>query len=76
MPYLARDIFDWAELHEGGESLYAFLQKEQPESIDLALGLLTHGVTYGTDKLNDKEWRGGKGYAYQKAGSLAIHIFD
>lgn len=76
VPYLTRDIFDWSELHEGGKRLYAFLQKEEPESLNLALGLLTHGITYGADKLNDKEWRGGKGYAHQKSGHLVSEMYD
>lgn len=76
VPYLARDIFEWSELHEGGEKLHEFLQKEEPESLDLSLGLLSHGITYGADKLNDKEWRGGKGYAHQRAERLVYLMND
>jgi len=70
VPYLAEDVFDWQELHEGGEKLYQYLQKTAPQEIDLALGLLTHGVTFGADGLNTRHWRGGTGYAHQKEALL------
>jgi len=76
VPYLAEDVFDWQELHEGGEKLYQYLQKTAPQEIDLALGLLTHGVTFGADGLNTRHWRGGTGYAHQKEAPLIPKIFE
>lgn len=75
VPYLLRDIFEYEELHEGGEKLFDFLKTKDPQNLDLALGLLTHGVTFGADGFNTRYWHGGTGYAHQKEAPLIPKIF-
>lgn len=75
VPYLLGDIFEYEELHEGGKTLFDFLKAKDPQNLDLALGLLTHGVTYGADGFNTRYFRGGTGYAHQKEAPLIPKIF-
>lgn len=50
LPYIPNDVFEYKELHEGGEKLLEYLDKHYPEKRDLALGILTHSIEYGADK--------------------------
>lgn len=75
VPYIPNNIFKWEEIHEGGEKLLEFCQKNKPDYIDLALGLMSHGINFGADKLNDRCWRGGEGYSHQKKHPLIDEVF-
>lgn len=49
VPYIPNDIFEYQELHEGGQKLLTYLDKDYPLKRNLALGLLSHGVKFGAD---------------------------
>lgn len=50
LPYISNDVFEYTELHEGGERLLEYLDRHHSERRDLALGLLSHGVEFGADQ--------------------------
>jgi len=51
LPYIPNDVFKYEELHEGGRKLLKYLDKNHPEKRDLALGMLSHSIKYGADKV-------------------------
>jgi len=51
-PYIPNKIFTNNQLHEGGKKLFRYLNSPHPNKIDLALGLLSHGVELGADKFS------------------------
>ena len=51
-PFIENNPFSFGEIHEGGEKLFAFLNKNYPHKHDLALGMLAHGVKFGADGFN------------------------
>ncbi len=50
VPFATTTLFNFEEIHEGGERLFQYLVKENPKALGLALGMLTHGTKYGVDK--------------------------
>jgi len=52
LPYIPNDVFEYKELHEGGEKLLEYLDRNHSEKRDLALGLLSHGGEFGADKFS------------------------
>lgn len=51
-PFVPNSVFEFEEIHEGGEKFWHFLQQNYPDRQGLALGMLSHGVTYGADKFS------------------------
>lgn len=52
VPFVPDSVFDFQEIHEGGEKLLGYLGQKHPEKKDLALAMLAHGTTYGADKFS------------------------
>lgn len=50
VPFVTTTTFSFEEIHEGGAKLYQYLAKSKPQARGLALGMLSHGITYGADK--------------------------
>lgn len=51
-PFIADSPFTWEEIHESGEKLLRFLDKNNPKARGLALGILAHSKEFGADKFN------------------------
>ena len=51
-PFISDNPFTFDEIHEGGEKLLKFLKKKYPNRIGLALGMLSHSVSFGADSFN------------------------
>ena len=52
VPFLKDSLLTFNEIHEGPNTIYNYLKKNDQKSIDLALGLMTHSVKFGADKFN------------------------
>jgi len=55
MYYTRNNPFAFEEIHEGGQKLYQFLLKNEPQWKDLGLGMASHSVEVGADKFNYDE---------------------
>lgn len=62
--------FAWGQLHEGGDQLWQCAQRDNQKFLPLAVGVMSHGTTYGLDKYSDRVYHGGQGYAHAKAKPL------
>lgn len=54
-PYIRSCPFTWEQIHERGEDVVKFLQKNKPELVDLGMGLMAHSVRWGADKFDSFE---------------------
>jgi len=52
VPFVPDSVFEFEEIHEGGERFLQFLDQHDPEKRNLALGMLTHGTEFGADKFS------------------------
>jgi len=52
VPFVPDSVFEFEEIHEGGERFLRFLDRHDPEKRNLALGMLTHGTKFGADKFS------------------------
>lgn len=53
-PFIAENPFVREEIHEGGERLFEFLERNYPRKRDLALGMMAHSVADGWNKEIEK----------------------
>lgn len=51
-PFVKDSEFSFEEIHESPEKVFTYLQKNNLDYLDLALGMLTHSVKFGADKFN------------------------
>lgn len=52
VPFVPNSVFSFDEIHESGDLFLKYLRKNHPESISLALGMMSHSVKYGADQFN------------------------
>ena len=52
VPFVPDSVFEFEEIHEGGERFLRFLDQHYPDKRGLALGMLTHSVKFGADKFS------------------------
>jgi len=52
VPFVPDSVFEFKEIHEGGEKFLKFLDESCLERRDLALGMICHGIKFGADKFS------------------------
>jgi len=52
VPFVPNTVFQFEEIHEGGEHFLKFLDDTCPQKRDLALGMLCHGAKFGADQFS------------------------
>lgn len=65
-PFIENNPFSFEEIHEGGERLLRFLERNYPQKRNLGLGMLAHSANFGADGFNKEI----ENYGADKRGEL------
>ncbi len=80
VPFVSNSVFEFGEIHEGGEKFLELLSKRRPERRGLAWGMLCHGIEFGADKFSRsiverfEDKRGEYGKRIAKASGISLEM--
>lgn len=52
VPFVPDSVFSFEEIHESPDKFLKFLDEKYPDKRDLALGMMSHSMKFGADKLS------------------------